>query len=558
MITSDTAATGAATTMSAGERFAALRDEVLADPQGIQAYEETGFRIRMRAALKSAREDTGLTQTQVAKRMGTTQSSVSDVETGRVDPQLSTVYRHVRALGKELRFLVEDPSADVTNNLLSPVVGSLQRASKAQNLHQIADDANLPPWVVSAVLAHLTEIGWATETIDRGVTRTFQLVPARIIGISLHGDHMVGVLTDAQRQGLTPEPYERKISPNASSPNDVLELAFDLVADMYHDSKQEAPHERILGVGVTVAGIVDSIEGLISFAPDLLDRQHPWHNVGFEDSLQARVQHELDRQMLVVVENDANALALARRTEPHASWAAVLMSGAGIGSAVMTEGRIFRGANSAAGEIGHVIVDHSPEASPCRAGLDHSGCLESVASNRVLLRKLGLPSDDFNERRQSFEAINSHFGEKTSTGEIPKVVFREAGRALGEALSRFDILDLQYVVIYASPFLCDQKRYASAKQFRAGVKESLTAWRARERNRNPDADVFRQVPTIKWEHLESTAEASAAAAAFTLLTYFLDRPDRWYEQSPRRLVDTRGDAHSDVANKDADADLVSK
>lgn len=52
--------------------------------------------------LAEARRDAGLTQTEVAARMGTTQSAVSRVESGRSQPTLDFVDRYARAIGRPI------------------------------------------------------------------------------------------------------------------------------------------------------------------------------------------------------------------------------------------------------------------------------------------------------------------------------------------------------------------------------------------------------------------------------------------------------------------------
>jgi ribosome-binding protein aMBF1 (putative translation factor) len=52
--------------------------------------------------LVDAREEAGLTQTEVARRMGTTQSAIARFESGDSDPRLSTVERYAQVVGVDL------------------------------------------------------------------------------------------------------------------------------------------------------------------------------------------------------------------------------------------------------------------------------------------------------------------------------------------------------------------------------------------------------------------------------------------------------------------------
>lgn len=59
-------------------------------------------------ALVSLRREHGLTQTQIAARMGTSQSAVARLESGHSDARLSTLARYAQAVGTELGFAVRE------------------------------------------------------------------------------------------------------------------------------------------------------------------------------------------------------------------------------------------------------------------------------------------------------------------------------------------------------------------------------------------------------------------------------------------------------------------
>ena len=54
-------------------------------------------------------EDDGLSQTEVAARMGTSQSVVARLESGEIDARLSTLQRYAVAVGQELELGVRRP-----------------------------------------------------------------------------------------------------------------------------------------------------------------------------------------------------------------------------------------------------------------------------------------------------------------------------------------------------------------------------------------------------------------------------------------------------------------
>ncbi|CAM3961235.1 helix-turn-helix domain-containing protein [Nocardiopsis gilva] len=69
------------------------------DPRQQQAEEDAREHADLMDALISLREQGGLSQSDVADRMGTTQSVVSDLERIGGNPRISTIQRYARAVG---------------------------------------------------------------------------------------------------------------------------------------------------------------------------------------------------------------------------------------------------------------------------------------------------------------------------------------------------------------------------------------------------------------------------------------------------------------------------
>jgi hypothetical protein len=65
-------------------------------------------RGRLMRELAVRRQETGLSQTEVAARMGTSQSAVARLESGDVDVRASTLERYAAALGTEITWKVQD------------------------------------------------------------------------------------------------------------------------------------------------------------------------------------------------------------------------------------------------------------------------------------------------------------------------------------------------------------------------------------------------------------------------------------------------------------------
>jgi transcriptional regulator with XRE-family HTH domain len=71
---------------------------------GVAADDPAALIARL-AAVRQARR---LSQTEVAARMGTSQSAVARLESGQVDARLSTLSRYAQAVESSIRFAVDD------------------------------------------------------------------------------------------------------------------------------------------------------------------------------------------------------------------------------------------------------------------------------------------------------------------------------------------------------------------------------------------------------------------------------------------------------------------
>jgi ribosome-binding protein aMBF1 (putative translation factor) len=82
--------------------FKKLKDEWMKDPAFRAEYERLKPEYALALALIKAREKAGLTQAQVARRMGTTQSVVARIESAQNPPNLKTLERYAKAVGRRI------------------------------------------------------------------------------------------------------------------------------------------------------------------------------------------------------------------------------------------------------------------------------------------------------------------------------------------------------------------------------------------------------------------------------------------------------------------------
>ncbi|HET9059185.1 MAG TPA: ROK family transcriptional regulator [Acidimicrobiales bacterium] len=135
-------------------------------------------------------------------------------------------------------------------------------------------------------------------------------------------------------------------------------------------------YRRYLGVGVAVPGIVAHQEG---------DSRVHAPNIGWRDvPLEAMVGRRL--HLPVLVDNGAKALGQAEMwlgAGRGASHAIVTLWGTGVGAAIFTNGTIYRGSASSAGEWGHTCIVAGGKR--CRCG--GSGCVEAYIGAGALLEE---------------------------------------------------------------------------------------------------------------------------------------------------------------------------
>lgn len=143
----------------------------------------------------------------------------------------------------------------------------------------------------------------------------------------------------------------------------------------------------------------------------------------------------------VLVDNEANfgALGCQRGIGPGPDF--VYVSGEiGVGSGLVVNGALFRGASGFAGELGHVVVQQ--DGPDCACG--GQGCVEQYAGQDVLLRTAGV-----RDPAELVAAVAA--GDTTALAAVAG-----AGRALGVGLaSLLNVLDLPRIVlggIYARLF----------------------------------------------------------------------------------------------------------
>jgi len=85
-----------------GKTTAQLHKEWMEDPDFRREYDALEEEFALIRAMIAARARAGLSQAELAERMGTTQSTIARLEGGRVNPSMATLRRYAEATGSRL------------------------------------------------------------------------------------------------------------------------------------------------------------------------------------------------------------------------------------------------------------------------------------------------------------------------------------------------------------------------------------------------------------------------------------------------------------------------
>lgn len=77
-------------------------------PARRRGYEKAGRAIRLAFEIRALREKKGLSQRELAERVGTTQSAIARLEAGNISPSLPTLDKIAAALGAEVSLTIVD------------------------------------------------------------------------------------------------------------------------------------------------------------------------------------------------------------------------------------------------------------------------------------------------------------------------------------------------------------------------------------------------------------------------------------------------------------------
>lgn len=190
------------------------------------------------------------------------------------------------------------------------------------------------------------------------------------IALDIGGTKTIAALTDENGKILVQQRFSTSSIPCESH----LDVCISVIRELMNERKLVACD--IHGIGVTLPGIVDADHGILIYAPF-----EKWENVPVAAYLEQSLGIPYIR-----CENDVNACAIGELKfglgSKYSDFVWITVS-TGVGGASVSGGKLIRGAEGFAGELGHLKVEYDhPVLCPC----GQYGCLEAHGSGTAFNR----------------------------------------------------------------------------------------------------------------------------------------------------------------------------
>jgi predicted NBD/HSP70 family sugar kinase len=251
---------------------------------------------------------------------------------------------------------------------------------------ELAPATGLSSGSISNVVAELTADGLLEEagSVDSDGGR-----PRTLLRVARRCAYLVGV--DVGETRVRVELFDLALTELARAERPLARYGYDVeriighicgaLAEVLHDANV-AP-SRLLGVGVGVPGIVDrsSPGGAVVHGQTI-----GWDAVPLESLL--RASGGLPEEVPLFIDNGAKTLGQAEvwfGAGRGARHAVIALIGSGVGACIITDGGLYGGAHSSAGEWGHTVLQVGGRR--CRCGA--RGCLEAYVSAEAVLERWG-------------------------------------------------------------------------------------------------------------------------------------------------------------------------
>ena len=256
-----------------------------------------------------------------------------------------------------------------------------------------------------------------------------------IFAADLGGTHLRAATVDCKGR------IQFRSKQNTPQVADASAIVDAIVAAVRECEQQTGGAGRISAVSVVVPGTVNVEEGAVVKAPNL-----PCMD-GFR--LAAALTEQLD--LPAILENDANAAAVGEMWQGAAVGCKTIICvtlGTGVGGGIILDGKLWRGVDGSAAEIGHMCVDPFGGVA-CTCG--SRGCLEVFASATAIVRMTREASPRYPDsvlQGKEDRTAETIFEAGQRGDELALEIFRRMGVYLGIGLANLiNILNPEMIVI---------------------------------------------------------------------------------------------------------------
>jgi len=251
------------------------------------------------------------------------------------------------------------------------VVLKLIKHNKEISRSALAKKSGLTPPSITRIVDELINVDGLVESLGVGSSsggRPPMIVKFKndnnyIIGIDLGATYIRGCMVDLNANFISEIQVPTELEKGFLS---IVDKVVKLINKL--QSRKE-PCAKIWGVGIGVAGLVNSKTGIIESSPDF-----GWTNI----DLRLELDKHLDLPFFY--DNSTRLMALGEMKmgeKDNQKNFAVINIGYGIASGLVVEGNLLKGFSGFAGEFGHIAVD-TDSTVQCKCGM--YGCLEALAS----------------------------------------------------------------------------------------------------------------------------------------------------------------------------------
>lgn len=345
---------------------------------------------------------------------------------------------------------------DLIRQINRSIILNLIRSRGPLSRTDIARISGLSLATVSGITGDLLESDFVHETGEGESTGgrppvllTLNGRAGFVVGLKLTETSIISVLTDLDANVL-----HSSMTP-VSSPHDLQATLATIVAAIEEMlGTRGVDRRKVMGVGIGMAGLVDSAAGVCLYSPFF-----NWRNVS--------LAHPIEKQLglPVYIENDVNTLTIAEQwfgAAHNIDHFLVVTVGRGIGLGIVANGRFYRGASGGAGEFGHLTLDENGPLCDC----GKRGCLEAIASDPAVVRAVAQATEHSGGTGGTgpltFEAVS----DAAEAGEPAALAgLRRSGHAIGLGLAHLiNLFNPQMVVLAGEGLRAGDARLAPMRE----------------------------------------------------------------------------------------------